>query len=72
MGRSLDTARFALEVVEDGFAHGLGLVCRDCGEVVYGGVGDPLGEGDPADNTLDRLVFVADDHATLYCPGAPA
>jgi hypothetical protein len=69
MGRSLDMNRFVLEVVEDGFQQGLGLTCRDCGEVVYGGVDDALGEGEPEDNTLDRLVFVADEHATLYCKG---
>ena len=69
MGRSLDMDKFVLEVVEDGFQHGVGLICRDCGEVVYGGVGDSLGEGDPEDNTLDRLHFVADEHATLYCKG---
>ena len=69
MGRSLDLNKFVLVDVEDGFQHGLGLVCLDCGDVVYGGVVDALGTGEPEDNTLGRLVFVADDHATLYCKG---
>ena len=69
MGRSLNMLKFELQDVEDGFQHGLGLVCLDCDEVVYGGVGDSLGTGEPGDNSLDRLVFVADEHATLYCKG---
>jgi hypothetical protein len=69
MGRSLDTSRFQLQVIEDGFQTGVGLVCLDCEEVVYGGVGESLGEGEPGDNTLDRLNFIADDHASLYCKG---
>ena len=69
MGRSLNMLKFELQDVEDGFQHGLGLVCLDYDEVVYGGVGDSLGTGEPGDNSLDRLVFVADEHATLYCKG---
>lgn len=70
MGRSLDLSKFVLVDVEDGFQHGVGLVCLDCGDVVYGGVGEGLGTGEPGDNALDRLNFVADDHATLYCKGS--
>ena len=69
MGRSLDMSKFVLVDVEDAFQHGVGLVCLDCGDVVYGGVGDPLGTGEPGDNTLERLHFIADDHASLYCKG---
>jgi hypothetical protein len=69
MGRAFRPERFVLEDIEDGFQHGVGLVCRDCGDVIYGGVGDSLGTGEPSDNGLDRILFVADEHAALYCKG---
>lgn len=59
--------KFALRKTEAGY---VALVCFDCGEPIYGAPLDGLGEGEPEDNTLDRLVFVADEHVNLYCKGA--
>lgn len=70
MGRSMNPESFVLEshIGPDG-THGVALVCQDCGERVSGAPGDWLGDGDPADNTLGRLTFLADDHQALYCKG---
>jgi len=48
------------------------LVCFDCQEPILGAPGESLGTGEAEDNTLDRLLFIAQDHAALYCPGARA
>lgn len=68
---TLDLERFELRLLSDGARQGVALVCLVCEQVVVGGPADPLGTGDPGDNTLDRLSFLAGDHAALYCAPNP-
>lgn len=41
------------------------LLCGHCGEAIV----EEVGVGDPEDNTIDRLMFLAQDHRSLYCNG---
>jgi hypothetical protein len=59
-----DPEKFRLVLFYPGW---VGLVCDTCDRTVSGDVRDGLGTGDQGDNTLDRLNFLAMDHATLYC-----
>lgn len=69
---TFDPEKFALRVERQAGAEDVVLVCHTCREAIYGAMDDGLGKGEPEDNTLGRLMFVAEDHANLFCKGARA
>jgi hypothetical protein len=64
---ALDADRFLIRHVDDNLHNDVLLVCLDCGQTVDDEVGSSLVPD--SDNTLARLLFLADDHATFYCKG---
>jgi len=66
-GKSFDASRITFRVVRQADAQDVVMVCLDCGDEFYGDLDDGIGKGEPGDNTLDRILFVADEHQTFYC-----